>query len=216
VVVESLDRARAWIQEGPSQISRNVNDDKEEKSLQRFMNGNAAFLRMWPNAYIRIKQTGKMPFKVAPLPRANGQKSVGIVGGWQLAVPKYSRNQEAAVEFIRYLVSPEVQTWRALEGSYIPTIHTVADNPRVKEAMPFLDDVYKNIKLVMRPSSLLGQIYSNASNDNASKIYSSASKCFYDAVYEAIWSADSKEKIDLIVSDMQQNPDCKIFFKQQF
>jgi trehalose/maltose transport system substrate-binding protein len=200
VVVESLDRARAWIQEGPDQISENVDKDNEDKSLKRFIDGNAAFLRMWPNAYTMIKQAGEISFKVAPLPSAKGQKSVGIVGGWQLAVPKYSRNQKAAVEFIRYLVSPEVQTWRALEGTYIPTIHTVADSLQVKQTIPFLDDVYKNIKSVMRPSSPSGQIYSNAS------------ECFYKAVHKAILSVDPK-KIDSTVSDMQQDPACKTFFK---
>jgi trehalose/maltose transport system substrate-binding protein len=201
-VIESLDRARAWVQEGPDQISRKVNDDKEEESLQRFMNGNAAFLRAWPGIYARLKQQAdKVPFDVAPLPSALGQKSVGMVGGWQLAIPKYSRNQQAAVELIRYLTSPDVQEWRATEGAYIPTIKAVFDDPQVKQRIPFLGSVYPKIKQIIRPSTYLGQNYSNAS------------RCFYEVVDKALRYAGSKKEVESEISDMQQKPDCKAFFK---
>jgi trehalose/maltose transport system substrate-binding protein len=194
VAIKALDRVRGWVQKGESQISEGLNDITEDKSLEKFINGNAAFLRMWPSAYAKIKQADKLiQFNVAPLPTIDGQKSVSIVGGWQLAIPKYSRNQQAAAQFIRYLVSPEVQAWRALEGAYVPTIYDIIENkdnkyPWVKEAMPFLNlldnDGPDDPKKVFRPSSRLGQDYSKAS------------KCFYTMVYNAIQSAGPKDIVE--------------------
>ena len=121
-VVDALERARVWFKgsQGSDAISSEVHTLTEEESLKKFSNGGAAFLRMWSSAYAKLKQSN-VSFDVAPLPAY-----VSMVGGWQLAVPKYSRYPHAAAEFIRYLTSPEVQKWRALQGTYLPTIDTVA------------------------------------------------------------------------------------------
>jgi ABC-type glycerol-3-phosphate transport system substrate-binding protein len=91
-------------------------------------------MRNWPYAYAAgngADSPVKGTFDVAPLPHDPGQPSVGTVGGWQLGVSKYSRNPDAAIEFVRYLTSPQVETWRAIVGSYVPTIPSVAADPQV-------------------------------------------------------------------------------------
>ena len=48
----------------------------------------------------------KGKFNVTTLPHGTGSQSVGTVGGWQLAVSKYSKHQDASIEFVRYMTSP--------------------------------------------------------------------------------------------------------------
>src|SRR5690606_19854360 len=79
-----------------------------------------------------------------------------------LGVSRYSQNQEAAIEFVRYMTSPEVQTYRAVVGSYIPTIPSVAEDPQVLQAMPFLENLADVVR-VTRPSNALGENYNQGS-----------------------------------------------------
>ena len=52
---------------------------------------------------------------------ASGEtRSFGLLEG--LAIPRASQNQEAAIEFVKFMCSPEIQLARAVEGGeYVPT-----------------------------------------------------------------------------------------------
>lgn len=181
-VLDALDHARTWVN-GESAISPYAHHHMEEESLQTFLNGKAAFLRGWSNEYARLKQSG-IEFGVAPLPRGRGEKSFGVLGGWQLAVPKYSLDQRSAIEFLRYLSGPEVQEWRAREGTYQPTIKNVD----VQDALPFLkSDWIRNIQPILRPSSQLGDRYNEVS------------ECIYKSVDSALKRSSRNEiKQDIV------------------
>ena len=161
--IKALNRARSWIGTiAPSGVTAY----KEEDGRNLFDAGNAAFMRNWPYAYAisnnpdTSKVVGK--FDVAPLPHDPGQKSVGTVGGWQLGVSKYSKNQDAAIEFVRYVTSAEAQKWHALIGSYVPTIKTVAADPDVIKVEPFLAKL-QDVVRVARPSRSTGVNYNEVS-----------------------------------------------------
>lgn len=157
--------------------------------MQRFIDGKAAFHRGWSNEYVMIKQAG-IEFGVAPLPRGKAGKSFSVLGGWQLAVPKYSRNQASAIEFVRYLSSPAVQRWRAKEGGYQPTIEAVAKERYVKEALPFLEEEwFEDVKLIVRPSN---------------RFYSKVSECIYNSVDSAL----NRNLRSEIVQDIKTMKNC--------
>lgn len=159
---KALARARGWV----GTISpAGVSGYEEEDARNTFQGGNAVFMRNWPYAYAagndeRSPIKGK--FDVAPLPHEPGQKSAGTAGGWQLGVSRYSKNQDAAIELVRYLTGPEGQKYRALAGGYIPTIPSVQSDPEVAKALPFLVKL-KDLTLVTRPSSATGARYNEAS-----------------------------------------------------
>ena len=44
-------------------------------------------------------------------------RNAATLGGWQLAVSKYSKNQKLAAELVTYLTSSSVQKMRAINGS---------------------------------------------------------------------------------------------------
>jgi trehalose/maltose transport system substrate-binding protein len=165
--IEILNKAKGWV---GTIAPKGVTTYQEEDARNVFQSGNAAFMRNWPYAYAAAKspdKDGKVSviadkFDVAPLPHGPNGQSSGTVGGWQLGVSKYSKNQDAAVEFVRYLTSPEVETWRAVVGSYVPTIASVAENPDVVKAMPFLKNL-ASVQRVTRPSRDTGIDYNEAS-----------------------------------------------------
>jgi len=160
--VAILNKMKGWV---GTVSPRGVTSYQEEEARNAFQGGNAAFMRNWPYAYANGQKDDspvKGKFDVAPLPAQSGSKPSGTVGGWQLSVSKYSKATDASIEFVRYATSPEVQSYRAVVGTYVPTIQAVADRPEVVTAMPFLKNL-SSVDRVVRPSNALGERYNEGS-----------------------------------------------------
>jgi trehalose/maltose transport system substrate-binding protein len=143
---------------------RDVTTYTETESDNDFNNGNAAFMRNWPYAWAVAQATKKIKGKVGvvALPHQPGYKSVGTVGGWQLAVSKYSKHPGAAMEFVRYVTQPDTSVWLSVVGSFVPTQPKTAGNPNVIKAMPFLK-VLQKTEREPRPARFLGTKYNEFS-----------------------------------------------------
>ena len=145
----ALDLVRSWV---GTIAPRGVTSYQEEDAGIAFGNGNAAFMRNWPYAYSAGRPVdGK--FAVTVLPHENGAVSVGTVGGWQVAVSKYSKHQEAAIEWVRYLTSPIVQRYDAIFNSNVPTIPSVAKDPAVVKTNPYLLPAIATVNRATRPGA---------------------------------------------------------------
>lgn len=141
----------------------------EEEARGVFQSGNALFMRNWPYAW-SLAQSDDSPVKgkvgVVALPRGgeNGRHA-GTLGGWQLAVSKYSDDAPLAADLVRYLTSYEEQKRRAIEGSYNPTIPALYKDDEVLAAVPFFGELFETFKNgVPRPSSVTGEKYGRVSN----------------------------------------------------
>ena len=158
--VTALTRAQGWV----GTISPDgVTTFGEEEARPVFEDGNALFMRNWPYAYATgLESDIADSFAVAPLPSVEGQPKAGTLGGWGLGISQYSENPEAAIEFVRYVTSPEVLKWRALVGTYAPTNETVLADEEVLEALPYLE-VLDQIDVVARPSGETGINYNEVS-----------------------------------------------------
>ena len=145
---------------------RDVTTYQEGEAHTAFVGGNAAFMRNWPYAYSigqdpkSSKIVGK--FSVTVLPHASG-KSVGTVGGWQLAVNKYSKHVDASIEFVRYMTSAPVQKFNAITNTNVPTIHAVARDKAVVKANPYLKPEIASVLRVTRPANSLKTHYNEGS-----------------------------------------------------
>src|SRR5690606_36445569 len=120
---------------------RGVLNYDEEASRGVFQTGNAVFMRSWPYAWA-LAQSEDSPVRdkvgVIALPRGGEQgRHAGTLGGWQLAVSRYSRNPEAAMELVRYLTSAQEQKRRAIAGAYNPTIIGLYEDEEILAANPF-------------------------------------------------------------------------------
>ncbi len=114
---------------------------QEDQTEHAFDAGDAAFARNWPYQYgigasSRLEGKGQVQ-RHRPSARRVG-RPVGTVGGWQLAVSKFSKHKDAAIEFVRYMTSPAVEKFDAITNSNVPTIVSVAKNKAVVKKNPYL------------------------------------------------------------------------------
>ena len=163
---EALALASSWI----DTISpRSVLNYTEEEARGVFQSGNALFMRNWPYAWA-LAQSPDSPVRgkvgVVALPKGGEDgRHAGTLGGWQLAVSKYSKNPALAADLVRYLTSYEEQKRRAIEGSYNPTIPALYKDEEVLAAVPFFGELFETFKNgVPRPSSVTGESYGRVSN----------------------------------------------------
>jgi len=171
--VAALKEAASWVK-GIS--PEGVTTYAEEDARGIFQAGNAAFMRNWPYAWAKGQDNEskvKGLIGVVPLPKggADGQNAATL-GGWQLGVSKYSKNQKIAADLVKYLAGPEEQKRRAIEGSYNPTIASLYKDADILKAAPFfgsLYDVFTNA--VARPSSPTKGKYNQVSNAFSSSVH---------------------------------------------
>jgi trehalose/maltose transport system substrate-binding protein len=164
--VAALKTAASWI---GTIAPQGVLNYAEEEARGVFQNGNAAFMRNWPYAWslgngADSKIKDKIGVSALPKGGANGQHAATL-GGWQLAVSKYSKNQAAAADLVMYMTSPEVQKMRAIKGSYNPTIAALYQDQDVLAANPFFGSLYNVFtSAVPRPATATGAKYPEVSS----------------------------------------------------
>ncbi|AWT35304.1 putative ABC transporter-binding protein [Deinococcus arenae] len=160
---KALDTAASWIK---SISPAGVTTYDEEAARGIFQAGNAAFMRNWPYAWALgqnddSKVKGKIG--VAPLP-SGGSRNAATLGGWQLGVSMYSKNQAAAIDLVRYLAGPEEQKIRAIEGAYNPTIQSLYKDKDILTKNPFFGSLYSVFtSAVARPSGPTKSKYNQVS-----------------------------------------------------
>ncbi|WP_291834717.1 ABC transporter substrate-binding protein [Limimaricola sp.] len=153
--VAALEEAKSWV----GTISPpGVLAYQEEEARGVWQAGNAAFMRNWPYAYTLGNGADSAiagKFDVTTLPiGAEGDSSAATLGGWNLAVSKYSKHQDAAISLALWLAGPEVQKMRALNESNLPTLKALYDDPDIAAKQPIIPQ-WKNVFLnaVPRPSA---------------------------------------------------------------
>jgi multiple sugar transport system substrate-binding protein len=122
----------------------------EEPSRRPFTAGEAAFLRNWSYVW-KISQSeaeSKVVDKVAvvPLPHFPNKKSAAALGGYQYGINASSKKREAAVEFVRWMSSPETQLRFATQLGLCPTRAGVFDQPEIAKEQSFMQPL-KNVFL---------------------------------------------------------------------
>jgi len=171
----ALDAAASWV---GTITPGGVLNYAEEESRGVFQKGEALFMRNWAYAWA-LGQAADSPIKgkigVSPLPAGPGGKKVATLGGWQLAVSKYSKNVDLAADLVLYLTSREVQKKRAIEGSYNPTIVDLYNDKDILAVNPFMGSLTDIVgSAVARPSTVTGAKYPEVSN------------AFWDATYDVL------------------------------
>lgn len=153
----------------------------EEESRGVWQLGNSVFHRNWPYAY-SLGNGADSPiagkFDVAPLPAGEGPeaRSAATLGGWNVAVSKYSPDPEAAIALALYLSSADVQKNRAIMQSNLPTIEALYDDADVAAAQPIIPawkPIFQNA--VPRPSAPTKVKYNEVSSLFWSAVHSTLS-----------------------------------------
>jgi trehalose/maltose transport system substrate-binding protein len=192
---EALNLASTWV---GSIAPEGVLNYAEEESRGVFQSGNAVFMRNWPYAWA-LGNAEDSPIKgkigVSALPKGSGDgKHTGTLGGWQLAVSKYSQSPALAVDLVLYLTSYDEQKRRAIEGAYNPTIAALYQDQEVLAANPFFGELYETFtNAVARPSRVTGAKYNQVSSE------------FFNAVHEVLSGAsDAASSLAALEGDLDR------------
>lgn len=159
---------------------RGVLNYDEEQSRGVFQSGNAVFMRNWPYAWPLVNSPGspvrgKVGVTVLPKGGEAGKHS-GTLGGWNLAVSRYSAVRTEAIALARYLTSAEEQRRRAIEGGYNPTRPALYREPAVLRANPLSDTLLQALmSAVARPSSVAEEQYNRVSYEFWNAVHASLS-----------------------------------------
>lgn len=166
----------------------------EQQANDTFQAGKATFMRQWPYAYALDQAKGskvKGKFKVVPQPSFEGAGKAGILGGHNMVVSAYSKNPGAALKLIDYFTGPAVMKLAATKYSKAPTLQATYDDPAVKKALPFIDE----LKVAV----------AQAKSRPVSPVYSQISQAIYKNVNDALSGAsDPKAALAKAQKDMDK------------
>jgi trehalose/maltose transport system substrate-binding protein len=157
----------------PSVLAYNESD-----SLNAFSSGNAAFMRYWSSGYSPANQDDSAVrghFNVTLLP-AGPSGRAQTMGGFQIAVSRYSVHPRESAELARFLTGAQVQKCRAVQDGYLPTRPGLYNDPDLLKAIPQAQALRKSglSDWVARPSAITGNEYADVS------------KAYYGAVHAVL------------------------------
>jgi trehalose/maltose transport system substrate-binding protein len=164
--VRALELAANWV---GTITPTGVLNYAEEDARGLFQSGHAVFMRNWPYAW-SLGQGSDSPVRgkvaIAPLPAGEQGTASAALGGWQLAVSRYSKNPAAAASLVLYLTSAAEEKRRAIAGSFNPTREALYRDPEILAANPLFSRLEPLLKsAVARPSNVLGPSYNRVSTE---------------------------------------------------
>lgn len=130
----------------------------EIPSYGYFIKHDGVFLRGWPSYDKDFKET---PFdtakekylRKAPMPYFRNGKPVSIVGGWNLMVSKFSNKKEAAIDFVKFLLSDKSQEVFYRKSGHYPVIKKFYTDSSYIKKYPGIKEIKKLIKFgILRPA----------------------------------------------------------------
>lgn len=194
--ITAIDNVAKWV--GTISPTGVLNYEQED-CRGVFQAGKAIFMRNWSYAWNLLNDkespvAGKVGITPMPKGGADGL-STGTIGGWNLAVSKYSHNQKDAIDLVLYLTSEEELRHRALDHGYYPSMPKLYAEPKVLAISPIVKtmlDILKNVS--MRPAAQTGDKYSQVSS-----IFWNAVHTTLSGKHPAAKSlADAEKKLNLL------------------
>jgi trehalose/maltose transport system substrate-binding protein len=149
---------------------------REWDSLNVWVAGDAAFMRHWPSAYLDSQAAGsavRNKFDTALLPGGKTGR-MATLGGWGLAVSRFSAHRSEALELVRYLTRRDVQETRSRVLSQPPTLPELYNLPEVVKPNPRLDLLSQAFRtgMVLRPSNVTGKKYQDVTDAYIQAVHS--------------------------------------------
>lgn len=141
--VDGLKTEHSMISDGVS--PKAVSTYTEQETQTAFLNGDAVFARNWPYMYALLSDPKSSKIKpdqvsVAPLPAGSGPngQSVAGLGGWNFYINAFSQKQDAAYAFVKFATAPKQQKFRALKGSFLPTLKELYKDKEIINKIPVI------------------------------------------------------------------------------
>jgi len=122
---------------------------QEEQARFAFQNGDAAFMRNWPYAWVLMQDATQSRvagrFAVAPFPAASEGRPTAALGGAELAVNAWSEHPDLASALIRFLTEPEQMLERARAAAQLPSRRSLYETGALATALPIPIDQIRRL-----------------------------------------------------------------------
>src|SRR5215210_484312 len=175
-------------------VPKAVTTYMEEEARRTFEAGRADLERQWPYAYALGSAKGSKvagKFAVAPYPEWEGGGKAAILGGHNSVISVYSKNPGGALKLVDYLTAEKRMTKNATKFSKTPVLTKSYDDPAVKKALPFIDELRASVE--------------SAKSRPVSPVYSQISQAIYKNVNNALsGSTDPKAALKKAQDDMDK------------
>lgn len=102
---------------------------------------------VWPSWAPEMEKEGssvKGKIGYTLVPKAEGNDHAPMIGNWIMAIPEVSEKKEAALQFIEWANSKEIQKEAVLNGG-VPTRTSVLTDPELLEEYPYLDAIAEGL-----------------------------------------------------------------------
>jgi multiple sugar transport system substrate-binding protein len=113
---------------------------QEPESLALFTEGKAIFHRNWPYAWAIANDPGssKVAGRVGMirLPSFPGGKGVSTLGGWQLAISRFSKKPDLAWKFVAFMTSQQMQKQIAIFTARAPALRILYQDREIVRKYP--------------------------------------------------------------------------------
>ncbi|NUB45257.1 ABC transporter substrate-binding protein [Fertoebacter nigrum] len=173
---------------------QNVLSWDEEPSRMPFTAGRGTFMRNWSYVYPIAQDPAASDVVdkvgVAPLPAFDGGKSAACLGGYQLGINANSKYREAAVEFLTWLSSAEVQQRIALNFGLAPTRANLFDDATIKAEQPFM--------------ASLQSVFTGATARPITPKYSEVSLALQSGISKAFVSGNVQAEMDALATEINR------------
>jgi multiple sugar transport system substrate-binding protein len=122
----------------------------EDDARLQFQNGDGAFQLNWPFVYPAMQEGAPdlaAKVKWARYPGVDsGTPSKVTIGGYNLAVSRYSKHPDLAFEAALCLRNTEHQKFSAINDGVPPTIESVYSDPEMTKAYPMKDEILAELR----------------------------------------------------------------------
>ncbi|GAC1353887.1 MAG: ABC transporter substrate-binding protein [Ktedonobacteraceae bacterium] len=191
--VQALTDMVSWVG-GISPI--NVTTLTEETDRSAWQNGASVFMRNWPYAYSLGNKAGTKvagKFDITSMPYG-GSSTTGhsAVGGWNLGISAFSKNQDAAWTFVQYMLSAPAQKLIAVQASLTPALKSVYQDAEVQQKEPLFTKINQL------------QVLENSLPRPVSAVYPDLSNIIQQHVHEALTKqASPQDALKALQTDLQ-------------
>jgi DNA-binding SARP family transcriptional activator/ABC-type glycerol-3-phosphate transport system substrate-binding protein len=170
--ITALERAARWVGTISPETVTEAGLGDEVASYSAWAAGNVAFMRNWV-FFERIDNPKTKSWIGVTLLPSGGAGPAATLGGRQIAISKYARHPQAAIELVRHATGRKAQLQRAVSPPcWPPTIPDLYDHPEtvaIYPHLPKIKEIFSSENIVVRPSKVCGPLY-----PQVSKAYSTA------------------------------------------
>lgn len=118
----------------------NIAEVATDDTRKEFQAGDVLFAVNWSYAWGQFQgdqSAVKDKVGVAVLPAMDGGKPASCLGGWEWGVSSYSKNQGDAQTLVKYLSSPKISEFMAVNAALLPAFPELYKDEDVVKAVPW-------------------------------------------------------------------------------